>query len=173
MSYVSGNRYLLPTIDTNTAWSRIIGASAATGNGSTYPKADLAIYVPVRISSSVIVRKLYAHITTAAGNVDLGIFDLAGTKLLSTGAVAASTSGVFDVTDTLFHQGIYYLGITATSTSLAIAAAQTAAPFSAAVGVCTEQLSAGAALPGTATLSVSQTHAFIPSLGALLNATNS
>ena len=52
--------------------------------------------------------------STASGNIDVGIYDLGGAKLVSIGSTAqAGTSAyqVFDITDTTLYPGQYYMAV--------------------------------------------------------------
>jgi hypothetical protein len=95
-------------------------ASAPPGN-SGWPAANLAIYVPFTLDEAVTVVKLFwSNGAAVAGNVDAGIYDEAGARLVSSGStVAAGTSQIqeVDVTDTRVAPGRYYLALAASSTS--------------------------------------------------------
>ena len=135
---------------------------------ATYPTADLAIYVPVRVKTRVVVRKMLAAIATASGNVDIGIYNAGGTRLVSTSTTAAAAPLVVDVTDTTLGPGLHYLAVVADNTTITFDRDNPTAPTLAASGVLTEQLGAGAALPATATWAVNQTLAYLPMVAALL-----
>lgn len=159
----------------DTLVSAIADGTVNPTSAAVYPTADLAIYIPVRVKHSVVVRKMaVSNGSAVAGNVDLGIFDAAGTKRVSTGLTAQSgttTEQVIDVTDTTLGPGLYYLAVTATSASATMYRDANAAPIPAANGVLTQQLGAGAALPATATWVVPQTLAYVPLIAAMLEAT--
>lgn len=78
-----------------------------------WPAANRAIYVPFHVLNNYTVVKLgIRNGTTVTGNVDVGIYDANGTRLISSGSTAqAGTSTVqeFDVTDTTLTPGWYYL----------------------------------------------------------------
>jgi len=141
-------------------------------SSTTWPTADLAIYVPVLVKHRVVVRKLAMAIQVQAGNIDIGVYSASGVRQVSTGTQAASTGGVYDVTDTTIGPGLFYLaGVADTTSTLSVYRAATPAPTCAAAGVLTEQLGAGGALPSTATWAVNQTLAFYPALTMLLEET--
>jgi hypothetical protein len=57
---------------------------------------------------------------TASGNMDVGIYDYAGTRLVSSGSTAQSGTSAFqdfDITDTLLGPGIFYLAPPTTTPS--------------------------------------------------------
>lgn len=174
MSYSAGVSFTSPSINAFDQYQRPISIAfpQMTGN-SVYPTANLAIYEPVRVAAAVVVKQMFLGVVTAAGTVDLGIYDAAGTRVVSTGLVAASTACIHAVTTTTLQQGLYYLAVTATSTSLNLARSVFGAGYQASGGYKVEQLGAGSALPATATWTVSQTAAYQPVIAALRSSTNS
>jgi hypothetical protein len=130
-----------------------------------------AIYVPVRVPQRVTVVELgVSNGTTATGNIDIGLYDSAGTRLVSTGSTAKSASAVIqaiDVTDTTIGPGLYYLGLNNDTTTDTVGCEIASAPLPAAMGVLAETLGA-VTLPATASWGVSQTLGFVPFIVALL-----
>ena len=88
---------------------------------ATWTSANVAIYVPFSISSPRLIRKLFWQNGTAvSGNVDCGIYDSAGTKIVSTGSTAQSgTSAIqsVDITDTMLGPGQYFLALAMDNTT--------------------------------------------------------
>jgi hypothetical protein len=89
------------------------GAIALTSVASaTWPSANLLIGYPFRIFSPTLITKLWvANGATASGNLDLGIYDERGTKIVSSGSTAQSGANVLqapDITDTWLGPGDYY-----------------------------------------------------------------
>jgi hypothetical protein len=174
VSYSAPNRLLMParhSIDTLAdSWS--CGINSAFNTAGAWPSANLAIYVPVRVPSPVIVRKLwYASGSTSTGNVDMGLFDGSGVALVSaTNAAKVSTDEqVFDVTDTWIGPGTYWIGLASDSATDTFIRSSSAAPFAASAGIYTQ--SSAYPLPSTATYTVDQTLALIPVVGMLVEAT--
>lgn len=145
-----------------------VNASGTTA--ATWPTASMAIYVPIKVRRPVIVKKLaISNGATASGEVDLGIYNTAGTRLVSVGGssqLGTSTEQVFDVTDTTLQPGIYYLAAVLDNTLGTVVADADAAPLCASYGVLTE--ASAYPLPATATFAISHTLAFYPSVAALL-----
>jgi len=134
---------------------------------AAWPSASLAIFVPVQIPLPCTVYKLVMGAgVTAAGNFDIGIYDAAGNKMVSSGATAKGTSvkQVLDVTDTVIGPGLYYLALAADGTNnyirhtISVQACRLAGVVEAA---------ASYTLPSSVTFSAS-TGTFIPSLAAYL-----
>jgi hypothetical protein len=125
---VQPNRYPVPLWDDGAA--QIIGPGTGwsigcgfTNGGTTaaFPAANDAICVPFRVPYPVTVEKVAMGTGTGTGNnFDIGVYNEAGTLLVSTGATArpAATTGlVVDVTDTVLNPGLYYMALASDSTS--------------------------------------------------------
>lgn len=171
MSYTRGpgvqHWHSIDTMGVDSVTSRIKPSSGA----GAWPSANLAIYVPVRVRSRVIVTQLwYGNAGTATGNYDIGLYDAAGTALLRRGTTAKTTSPVeivWDCTDTTIGPGIYYLALASDSATDTFHRLAPAAPITAALGVLSE--ASGFVLPATATFAVPQTLAYIPVIGMFLD----
>lgn len=172
MSYTAPNRLLLPSrhsIDTMAdSWLMSVSAPAA----AAWPSANMAIYVPLRIPSRIVVLKLwFASGVTGTGNVDMGLYDATGAAVISaTNAAkeAATTEQVFDVTDTTVGPGLYYIALSSDSGTDTMLRYAPAAPIPLAQGVLTE--ASAYPLPATATFVADQTLAYIPVMGLLIEA---
>lgn len=90
----------------------MVGGAIAS---ATYPSANLAIFYPVRVTRAFTVAQLFVlNGATVSGNIDVGIYDSAGTRLVSSGSTAQSgTNAVqaFNIADTLLAAGWYYLAV--------------------------------------------------------------
>lgn len=138
--------------------------------GATYPTANTAIYVPVVVRSRVVIRKLWLSSSSGAtANIDLGVYDAAGTRLVSAGSTAkvADTEQVVDVTDTTIGPGLYYMAVNCSNTTDSIVVSSSNVPFLAGLGVLTEAVGS-VTLPATATWAVDQTLTKYPLIGMLL-----
>ena len=149
-------------------------AQQTPGLGNAWPTANLVIYSPLRILSRVIVRKLwFANQATATGNIDIGLYDAGGTKLVSSGSTAKAATNdeqVLDVTDTTIGPGFYYMALTCSNNTDTFMVDADAAPLDAAVGMLTETPGAFG-LPTTASWAIAQTLAYNPMMGVLLDTT--
>ena len=149
------------------SWCGWQGAAMATGTawGTQYR----AVYVPVRVPRrATVVQMAYAE-GVATGNIDIGIYDAAGTRLVSSGSTAVGTDWEsVEVTDTLLpNPGLYYLAFNSDSAAGTFLGTAETAPTPAARGILTETLLA-VTLPATASWAVDQTLGFIPLISALL-----
>lgn len=143
-----------------------IGLPLASGTGAaslTWPLANLAIYVPLYINETLIVYEAGVGAgATAGGNYDIGIYDAAGTRLVSSGTTArtASAWNTAGLTDTTLTPGWYYVGMSADGTNN-YSGNNPAAGLCESVGIC-EQTTAFT-LPATATLTRT-TRAYVPAI---------
>jgi hypothetical protein len=80
---------------------------------NNFVTANLAIFVPFWVPETVVIYKMgWGNGTAVAGNIDVGIYDEAGVRLVSTGTTAQSGTSVVqvvDVGDTTLARGRYYL----------------------------------------------------------------
>lgn len=93
------------------------GAAVVT---QTWPLANQAIGYPFQVNETVTVYEAwYTAGATAGGNLDLGIFNLAGNLIVDTGTIARVVSAHTNValTDTTLTPGHYYACMTADSTA--------------------------------------------------------
>lgn len=148
--------------------------SVATVGQVAYPAVNLAIYIPIAISRPAVVLKLWVvEGGIGTGNFDLGLYNSAGTRLVSTGATAKAaivSLHTVDVTDTTVGPGIYYIAMVADSATDTYEGDNDAAPNYASLGVLTESLGS-TALPATASWALNNTLAFYPWIGLSVEAT--
>lgn len=80
-----------------------------------YTTANEATLQTVLVQEPVIVTKLFClNGTAVSGNIDMGIYDLGGNRLVSSGSVAQagiSVMQVFDITDLEIGPGAYLLAL--------------------------------------------------------------
>lgn len=88
---------------------------------ATYPTGNKAYYVPFMLYEPYIVAQLFvANGATASGNVDVGIYDAAGTRIVSSGSTAQSGTTalqLFNITDTLIGPGQFYFAVAMDNTT--------------------------------------------------------
>jgi hypothetical protein len=124
------NRGQLKPLVTVQPWSlesignhlRTISNSSLNGTASaTYISANRAIYIPFALASTATFVKMFViNGAAVSGNIDVGIYNEAGTRLVSSGSTAqAGTSAIqeFDITDTTLSEGIYYLAVAMDNTT--------------------------------------------------------
>ena len=153
--------------------------ATATPISSTWPLADLVLYIPFVIPSPCLVVYMWTHNgATAAGNTDIGIYDtnssgLPGAKLASIGVTAQSGTNAiqtFNITDVALMPGRYWLALKNTLSTSTFFRFATSVAINKGFGILEETTGAGAALPATAT-PVTTTRTIIPVCGLSLKTT--
>lgn len=142
----------------------ILGSSGL----AAWPLANLALFVPFTIAvPTTIVKIMWVNGATVSGNVDVGLYDSQGNRLVSSGTTAQTTVSVVqpvDTTDVTLQPGVYYMAMAmdnTTGTTRKFTTGSTA--LCRAVGVY-QQVSAFP-LPSSATFATASTSDFIPVFG--------
>lgn len=96
-----------------------------SASSSTWDAANRAFYIPVRISQAILLAQFFVlNGATVSGNIDVGIYDIAGTKISSSGSTAqAGVNAIqtFNVTDIAIGPGLFYLAGSMNNTTGAVA----------------------------------------------------
>lgn len=94
--------------------------AAANFGNATWPASNRAVYVPMTIPARfTVARFMVCNGSTVAGNLDVGLYNANGSRLISTGTTAqAGTTQVqyIDVTNQSFPAGNYYLALVLSDT---------------------------------------------------------
>ena len=135
-------------------WAMVRRAASATSTAWT--TANDAVYIPFIVEVPVTAFQMgIENGATLGGNVDVGIYDINGVRLVSSGSVAqagVSTIQTFDITDTPLTPGIYYMAFASNSTTATfIGTSGGAAEWWRTYGV--QDQATAFALPATATFS--------------------
>lgn len=97
------------------------GGNITNNSAAVMPAANRAIFYPFSISRGVVVAQLWIHNgLAAAGNFDIGIYDAAGTRIVSSGSTAqvgTSTVQAVNITDTPLGPGLFYMGVSMDGTT--------------------------------------------------------
>lgn len=144
------------------------GGNAASAG---YPAANLAIFVPVRISQPrTYVSAWWLNGATAAGNVDVGLYTMSGTTLTRVAAsTAEAQSGVSAMQvaatfpSTTVGPGLYYLALSCTSATATFWKTAPQTTIARDLGVF--QAAASSPLPSTATAAAWSQTLFVPVFG--------
>ena len=135
-----------------------------------WPAANRAIFVPIRVPARCVAYKLAVGAgATAAGNFDVGLYDSALTRLVSSGATAkgSSVEHILDIAATPLSPGaLYYLALAADGANNYITWLPPNLGLSRMLGVL--QMATAYPLPATAALAA-LTAADIPSIAAYLS----
>lgn len=167
----------VPPLVTITPWSmesiggglQTIGNTIGNSTGSAaWPSANAAIFVPFWVfTTTTFLRMFLYHGSGAAGNVDMGVYDAAGTRLMSLGSTAQSgTSQVktYNTTDLTLPPGKYYMALALSSTSGTVAGTGAiTTPQQKLLGCY--QMASAFPLPATATFATLATFLRIPFFG--------
>ncbi len=112
----------LESLGINGSWHSAF--SIAAGASSTWPVANTAIYIPFYTPVEITVVKIaWFNGATASGNLDVGIYDAVGSRLVSSGSTAqsgTSTDQAADIADTTLPQGRYYMAMSMNGTTATI-----------------------------------------------------
>ena len=150
----------------------LAATDADSAAGAAWPAANLALFVPFFVAERVTIVKLgIKNGTVATANLDIGIYDALGTRLVSVGGTAQIGGNgnfqTYDVTDTQLLPGVYYLAV-AFDTSAGTIARGLSGASAATMSITgmVEQTSAYP-LPATATFAA-LTHEFLPMVCATI-----
>jgi hypothetical protein len=146
--------------------SPLFGATATAG--SAWPGANRALYLPSVIEQVVTFKAISFIVTTQSGDLDVGIYNEAGVRLVSSGSTAVAAPGVqvVDIADTTVGPGVYFLAMCVSNTTAAFIRVNNASPG--AMQACSiQQQSLGSVeLPATASFA-SPANAYFPRLAGL------
>lgn len=158
----------ISTVGTASAVGGCVVPSSQVGGAATWPANNRALYVPFVIEQTVTVKQMWTYNGgTASGKVDIGIYDNAGARLVSSGGAVdqtgTSTLQAFDLTDTVLTPELYYFAMMLSSTVGTVFRGTINVVLLNTLGV-KEEATAGS-LPATATMSAPSS-SFMPVFGA-------
>lgn len=135
---------------------------------TTWPAANLAVYCPVVVTThGTIIRFYAANGAVVSGNIDVGLYDIAGTLLVSSGSTPqAGTTAIqtFDTTDLVVGIGVFYLAVAVDNTTATIQCQTLTSAIHGKLAGFAEQTSAFP-LPAVAALATF-TRLIVPGIGA-------
>ncbi len=92
-----------------------------TGNGSSGGAVanNDAFYLPIDVTGDMTITKISLYIATSSGNIDVGLYDSSGTRLVSKGSTASPGTGVqtLTVASTSISAGQHYLALAVDNTT--------------------------------------------------------
>lgn len=136
-------------------------------NASSWPSANLAIYVPFYVAEALRVRSLSAPCESSSGNGDVGIYAYDGTRIVSSGSFAFSgfDMNTRNITDTELQPGIYYLALVCDNATNAALRFTPGVQNIRMAGICQE--ASAFPLPSTATFATA-TNDYAPFISAFV-----
>jgi hypothetical protein len=170
------SRWAKPISSIDSLWApgSINAPPFASLGGAVWPSANLIIYVPVAVRTWVIAKKLwFASDTVGTGNIDIGIYSRAGSRLVNSGTIAHGTANdekTVDITDTTLKPDLYYIALQGSNGTDTYTRSAPGLPVPAASGVRSEA-AGGFGLPASATWTVPNTLNFSPIVGILQETT--
>jgi hypothetical protein len=147
----------------------LLNTAQTATTSATWPAANRILYIPVVVEEGASIFQFWTYNgSTAAGSIDVGIFNSSLAKVISSGAVSqsgTSTLQLFDVADTPITPGLYYLGLSETDNTSTFLRSSANFVALAAEGVLQE--GGSGTLPATAT-PVAPASSYLPLFGASL-----
>lgn len=109
------SRWTLPSsIWSNQVAQQFIREIENSGGGAPMGAND-AVFIPFLMPQNGTIKRICVYNgSTATGNIDVGLYDTAGVRLVSSGSTARAGSlavQVFDISDTLLSPGHYYMAV--------------------------------------------------------------
>lgn len=147
--------------------------SGATNSSGVWPAANRAIYIPFRVETTVTAYQIaWENGAAVSGNLDVGIYDEIGNRLVSKGSTAqagTTTIQAADITDTVLGPGLYYMAMCVDNTTAAVIRGAPQAAWLQMAGV--QQQAVGAVtLPNPATFA-NPASAYLPNMCVALRST--
>lgn len=99
--------------------SDVASSVASTFGAGAWPTANRALYYPFWVEEACLAQKMGVWVTTQSGNLDVGIYDEKGTRLVSMGSTAVGAAGlqVLDIADTWLAPGTYFAAMCVDTTA--------------------------------------------------------
>lgn len=159
------SRLTLSTFGGTSGAGELVSLTGGTfATGAVWPAANRAIYVPVMVETTVTAYQMGIIVTTSSGNLDVGIYDDRGARLVSMGSTAMGAAGfqAFNIADTVLTPGVYFLAMCVDNTTASIPRTAALAEHLRSTGV--QQQAVGAVtLPNPATFA-NPASAYVPAL---------
>lgn len=146
-------------------------ANSLMNAGAVWPSANLAIYAPVMVDYPCTVYQMSIDVVTQSGNVDVGIYDELGNRLVSAGSTAVGAAGIqlFNITDTPLTPGVYWLAMCCDNITASFMRSNVVQQLSRVCG-CQQQAVGAVTLPNPATFAA-MAQAYVPLITAHCQAT--
>lgn len=169
----AGHSGVITTAGPESQTGQMFMTSAVTTSTAAWPAANRALYCPIVVQQTVTVYQMSFVTGASAGNYDIGIYEIGGARIVSTGSTAVPAAGLAlaDITNTTLTPGVYFLALVCSTITTLTVNRYTGmgAEVWRACGLQQENLGA-TTLPSTATFASPATD-YVPYIAAHLNAT--
>ena len=120
----SGGTIAIPGASAGGASADMDAARAAANASTTWPAANRALFSPIVVSTTTTFLQMAVIVGTQSGNLDVGIYDELGNRLVSAGSTAVAAAGVqvVNIGDTTVGPGCYFLAMSCDNTTAAFQA---------------------------------------------------
>jgi hypothetical protein len=138
---------------------------------AAWVNANRAIYVPFRIPMAVLCNQMFTYNgATASNNIDIGLYDHTGKRLVSMGSTAQSGTNaiqLFNIADLWLGPGLFYMAMAMDgATGTVFGSATYNIPDATGLGIAIQETAF--ALPATATFASPASSNRIPMMGLIL-----
>lgn len=93
----------------------LAATATAVANSNAWPTSNRAFFIPFVVTEPILAQQMgVSNGASVSGNIDVGIYDSQGNKLVTKGSTAqsgTSTEQLFDITDTPLDRGLYYMAV--------------------------------------------------------------
>ncbi|MEM3099651.1 MAG: hypothetical protein QXU32_13205 [Nitrososphaerales archaeon] len=119
---------VITTFDVDTTLGQYLSIAASSYQTIAWSSASRAIYTPIYVGAPVTITFMAFNVGTASGNYDIGIYNWAGTRLVSSGSTAmVAGANVNDITDVSLLPGRYFAALAVDNTTATITVSPTVA----------------------------------------------
>lgn len=123
---------------------------------TNWPAANRAIFYPFRVNSTITITNFFWINGTIAGdNIDVGVYDAQGNRIVSIGSTVTSGTSVLQsvsVAATTIQRGLYYLAIAHSGTTTVAWGSTITTPMGRLMGIY--RMNTALPLPSAATFTV-------------------
>lgn len=149
-------------------------ANIAGRSGAVWPAANRALYVAVWIEQPMVARRLWCRPTVQSGNLDMGIYDAKGNRIVSKGSTAVGVTTALQIIDItasvtgtaspVLLPGMYFLALNVDNTTAAMTMCAPASAEICRIAGVQQQAVGAVTLPNPATFA-NPASAYIPVMG--------
>lgn len=125
--------------------------TASGSSAQTWPVASKALFMPFILETPALARAMAIQVSVQSGNLDVGIYTLAGASIVTAGTTAVGAAGiqVINITDTWLATGTYFMALAIDNTTASIFMTTGTSYQSSIFGI--QEMGAAFVLPATAT----------------------